>query len=266
MKNLYFKDDNITLFLSDTFETLDRLVREQTTVQLIVSDPPYFLSNNGTTCKNGKLASVNKGKWDKVANSETVLSFHQKWIHNCLALLDETGSIWISTTQHSLFHIGHILQEEGCHVLNIITWEKPNPPPNLSCRYFTHSTEFLIWAKKNKSVKHKFNYQDMKKENGGKQMKTVWQFTPPLKSEKSFGKHPTQKPVKLMERIILASSSPGDTVLDPFAGSSTTGVAAIQHNRRYIGIEQEKKYIELSYNRLLNTRETINQASQVESG
>ena len=134
--------------------------------------------------------------------------------------------------------------------MNDITWEKPNPPPNLSCRYFTHSTETLLWAAKSEKSKHTFNYDDMRQEAGGKQMKSVWQILPPGKSEKKFGKHPTQKPVPLLERCIRAATNPGDFILDPFAGSSTTGVAALQLGRRYCGIEKETEYVQLSETRL----------------
>jgi site-specific DNA-methyltransferase (adenine-specific) len=135
-------------------------------------------------------------------------------------------------------------------ILNDIIWEKPNPPPNLSCRYFTHSTETVLWAAKNEKSKHLFNYADMRKENGDKQMKNVWRFTAAGKDEKMFGKHPTQKPIKLVERCILASTNPQDLILDPFNGSSTSGVCAVKHGRKYVGIELEREYIDLSIKRL----------------
>jgi site-specific DNA-methyltransferase (adenine-specific) len=135
-------------------------------------------------------------------------------------------------------------------MLNDIAWEKPNPPPNLACRYFTHATETLLWAAKNKSSKHTYNYQDMKTANEGKQMKSVWRILPPSTTEKKFGKHPTQKPLALLKRCIAASTQPGDFILDPFAGSSTTGVAALSLGRRFCGIELDADFIELSIKRL----------------
>ena len=241
------------LINDDSFLVLDKLHNIGCSVPLIFSDPPYFLSNDGITCHAGKMVSVNKGKWDKCDSFQQIRDFHSKWIQKCLALLEENGTIWISATPHSIFIIGNILQELGCSIINVITWEKPNPPPNLSCRFFTHSTEFLIWAKKNKKAKHCFHYSAMKEMNGGKQMKTVWNISSPTKREKTFGKHPTQKPVELLERIILASSNPNDIILDPFAGSSTTGVAALNTERQFIGIELSPEYAELSVKRLIDS-------------
>jgi len=156
----------------------------------------------------------------------------------------------VTATHHTLFSIGSVMQELGFKILNLITWEKPNPPPNLSCRYFTHSAEMLIWAAVNGKSKHRFNYTDMKAENGGKQMKTVWRFPTPSKTEKLLGGHPTQKPVALVRRCLLASSNAGDVVLDPFTGSGTTGVACATTGRRFIGIENDPEYRQLSKERI----------------
>jgi site-specific DNA-methyltransferase (adenine-specific) len=138
-------------------------------------------------------------------------------------------------------------------ILNDIVWEKPAPPPNLGCRCFTHSTEILLWAtkatKKSKR-RYTFNYDTMRDENGGKQMKNVWKMAPPASSEKSLGKHPTQKPVALVARCLRASTNAGNLVLDPFAGSGTTGVAAILTGRRFIGCERELEYAALAKKRL----------------
>jgi len=151
-------------------------------------------------------------------------------------------------------------------ILNDITWEKPNPPPNLSCRYFTHSTELIIWASKNEKSKHRFNYEQMKKINNGKQMKSVWIIPAPNGDEKKFGKHPTQKPLKLLERIILASTIENDLIFDPFAGSSTTGVAAIRLNRKFVGCELDENYLSLSIKRLESTiKERITSFKFIES-
>ena len=164
--------------------------------------------------------------------------------------MKKNGTIWVSGTHHVIYSIGFAMQQLGMKVLNNITWEKPNPPPNLSCRYFTHSTETIIWAAKNNYSKHCFNYEEMRKLNNGKQMKTVWTIASPNDEEKMFGKHPTQKPIKLLERIILASTMEKDLIFDPFAGSSTTGIAAIKLKRFFIGCELEEEFVLLSIKRI----------------
>lgn len=227
-------------------------------VDLVFADPPYNLSNDGVTCHAGKMVSVNKGKWDRSRGVEGDYQFHLAWLEACKRVLKPNGTLWVSGTYHSIYACGRALQQLGFHVLNDICWFKPNASPNLSCRFFTASHETLIWVRKDKKAKHTFHYSDMK--NGafagdalkaeGKQMRSVWSIpcTPP--SEKIFGKHPTQKPVKLLERVILASSSKGDVVLDPFCGSGTTGVAAVMHARKFIGIEREKNFVKLSERRI----------------
>ena len=217
---------------------------------MIFSDPPYFLSNGGISCRSGKMVKVDKGEWDKSKGAEVNHEFNLAWLSRCQKLLNPNGSIWVSGTHHIIHSIGYAMQQLRLKILNDIAWEKPNPPPNLSCRYFTHSTETIIWARKHEKSRHLFNYKEMRQENGGKQMKTVWTIKSPQKEEKKFGKHPTQKPVKLLERIILASTNPGDLILDPFAGSSTTGVVAIRNGRRFVGCELENEFIEISKNRL----------------
>lgn len=219
---------------------------------MIFADPPYFLSNGGRTCKSGKMESVNKGEWDKSNGIEQIHQFNLGWLKRCQALLKPDGTIWVSGTHHSIFSVGFAMQQIGMKILNDITWEKPNPPPNLSCRYFTHSTETVIWAAKNDKSKHLFNYADMRQENGGKQMKSVWRFTAPKNEEKALGKHPTQKPLSLVERCMLASTKAGDYVLDPFAGSGTTGVCAAMHGRGFVGIEIDAEYAALAARRILH--------------
>jgi len=215
---------------------------------VIFADPPYFLSNDGITCHAGKMVSVNKGKWDKSKGPEADHEFCLQWLGQCRRLLKPTGSIWVSGTMHIIHSVGFAMQRLGFKLLNDITWVKPNPPPNLSCRYFTHATETLLWARPSEKARHKFNYQLMKRVAGGKQMKSVWHIPAPRREEKVFGKHPTQKPVALLERIIAASTDENDLVLDPFSGSATTGIAAAQLNRRYVGIEKEN--VSLDFARL----------------
>jgi site-specific DNA-methyltransferase (adenine-specific) len=222
-------------------------------VDMIFADPPYFLSNNGITCRAGRMVSVNKGKWDESKGAIADHEFIKSWLAECRRLLKPTGSIWVSGTLHVIYSVGYAMQELGYKILNDIIWEKPNPPPNLACRYLTHSTEIILWARKSEKARHYFDYKLMKEINGGKQMKNVWMFSKPSKAEKAFGRHPTQKPEALLERIVLASTQPGELVLDPFNGSGTTGVAAIKHGRRYVGIELEQGYLEMSRGRLLQT-------------
>lgn len=248
----FYSDEVSELYFSDTFEVLEHIVPGS--INLIFADPPYFLSNDGITCQGGKMVSVNKGEWDQVETLEQKHEFNRRWISLCKKALAPNGSIWISGTYHNIYSIGMALEQEGFKIINNITWQKTNPPPNLACKCFTHSTETILWAQKDdKKSKHYFNYELMKELNAGKQMKDVWTgpLTPP--AEKTFGKHPTQKPLYLLERIILAASKKGDLVLDPFCGSSTTGVAAKQLDRKYIGIDSNEEYIKLSKARLKNT-------------
>ncbi|WP_066078659.1 DNA-methyltransferase [Bergeriella denitrificans] len=217
---------------------------------MIFADPPYFLSNDGISCQNGQAVSVNKGEWDKSKGLAADMEFYEEWLRLCYALLKPNGTIWVCGTFHNIYTIGYLLRVIGYHLLNNITWEKPNPPPNLSCRFFTHSTETLIWAKKSKKAKHTFHYDAMKAMNHDKQMKCVWTIAPPPKVEKTFGKHPTQKPLALVERCILASSNIGDLIFDPFMGSGTTGVAALKHNRYFCGCETDLDFFELSERRI----------------
>ena len=217
---------------------------------LIFADPPYFLSNGGITCHAGKMVTVDKGAWDQSHGADLNHEFNFAWLSRCQKVLKPNGTIWVSGTHHVIHSVGFAMQQLGMKILNDIVWEKPNPPPNLSCRYFTHSGETLIWAAKNANARHTFNYELMKSFNSGKQMKSIWRMTSPKNDEKTFGKHPTQKPVALLERVMLSSSNERDTIFDPFAGSSTTGVAAIRTNRKFVGCELEDEFIRLSQRRL----------------
>ena len=221
---------------------------------MIFADPPYFLSNDGISVQSGKIVSVNKGEWDKGGTIDSVNAFNLQWISLCREKLKENGTIWISGTYHNIFSVANALQQLGFRILNVITWAKTNPPPNISCRFFTYSTEFVIWARKCKTKPHYYNYELMKLINGGKQMTDVWQLPAIARWEKSCGKHPTQKPLSLLVRIILASTEPNSWILDPFAGSSTTGIAASLTGRRFLGIEQDGDFLALSKAR----REEIN--------
>lgn len=253
----FFKDENSALYHADSLELLPRFPAEY--VDVIFADPPYFLSNGGITCKGGKAVSVNKGDWDKISSLEEKHEFNRRWINLCKKILKPNGTIWISGTLHNIYSVGMALEQEGFKIMNNITWQKTNPPPNLSCRYFTHSTETILWAKKNAKAKHFFNYELMKELNGGKQMKDVWSdiwtggLTP--QREKTFGKHPTQKPLYLLKKILLASTREGDLVLDPFCGSGTTGVVCKVLGRKFIGIDINEEFIALAKERLIHAAE-----------
>lgn len=215
----------------------------------IFADPPYFLSNDGISVQSGKIVSVNKGEWDKWRSPQEQDEFNREWLELCGKKLKDSGTIWVSGTYHNIFSVAKNLTELGYKILNVVTWAKTNPPPNISCRYFTHSTEFIIWARKSKKTAHYFNYELMKRINGNKQMTDVWHLPAIAPWEKSCGKHPTQKPLSLLARIIMASTRQGEWVLDPFCGSSTTGIAANLLGRRFLGIEQDKNFLEMSKHR-----------------
>ena len=248
----YYTRGDVTLYLGDCIALMEAMPEES--VDLVFADPPYNLSNGGFTCHSGRRAPVDKGAWDSSSGIEEDFSFHCEWIAACKRVLKETGSIWISGTYHSIYACGFALQRLGYHILNDVCWFKPNAPPNLSTRYFTASHETLIWAKKSRDVPHTFNYSLLKNadwacdpfKKPGRQMRTVWSIPSPRGSEKKCGRHPTQKPYALLERIILGCTVQGSLVLDPFTGSSTTGLAADATGRRFVGIDREPEYLDLS--------------------
>lgn len=241
----FYKSDNrdFTIVHGDCFDVLPQFDFK---FDMIFADPPYFLSNGGISYQAGKVVCVDKGDWDKGGSPESIMEFNRKWLSLCREKLKDNGTIWISGTHHNIFSIANVLTELGYKILNVITWTKTNPPPNISCRFFTYSTEFIIWARKYPKVPHKYNYELMKAINDGKQMTDVWRLPAIGRWEKSCGKHPTQKPLALLTRIILASTDENDWILDPFAGSSTTGVAASLCGRRFLGVEQEGSFASLS--------------------
>src|SRR3972149_5528194 len=254
----FYNDDNFLLILGDSIKLLKEI--DENSIDMIFADPPYFLSNGGITCMSGKMVSVDKGKWDKSNGVEENFKFNFNWLKECKRILKKDGTIWISGTSHIIYSIGYAMQELDYKMLNDIVWYKRNAPPNLSCRYFTHSTEIILWAAKSDKSKHYFDYKKMKELNKNKQMRSiwdvedtnqenVWEISAPGIKEKEFGKHPTQKPEELLERIILASTKEGDNILDPFNGSGTTGIVANRLNRKYIGIDNEKEYLDLTIKR-----------------
>lgn len=252
----------------DCVAALERLPPHS--VDVAFADPPYMLSNGGTTCQSGKRASVNKGGWDASGGIGQDHAFQTRWLAAVRRVLKPSGTLWVSGTQHVIFSIGFAMQELGFHLLNTVTWYKPNASPNLACRFFTHSTEILLWASpaRSRPLAHRFNYRAMKSANGGKQMRDLWEIAErpepggeqviwsvptPGPREKVHGRHPTQKPLALLERVLAASAAPGDLVLDPFSGSGTTGVAALRAGCRFLGMERDGSYVELAARRLRAT-------------
>jgi len=246
---------DFTILLGDCMERLKEI--EDNSIDAIFADPPYFLSNGGISVQSGKQVCVDKGEWDKGGTPEYIYEFNLKWLALCRTKLKDNGTIWISGTHHNIHVVMRCLQELGYKVLNTITWQKTDPPPNLSCKYFNFSTELIIWARKYEKKTHKFNYETMKQLNGGTQMTDVWRIPAVSSWEKLQGKHPTQKPMRLLYRIILASTNEGDTILDPFAGSGTTGIAANLLGRKFIGIEKETEFVQLSLRRRNALEDTV---------
>ncbi len=255
MQRAYYKKPRFKLYQGNCLDVLSKL--PENSVDMIFADPPYNLSNDGFTVHAGRRVSVNKGKWDKSNGLKEDFDFHVEWIRACRRVLKSHATIWISGTYHSIYQCGFALQVAGFHILNDISWFKPNASPNLSCRYFTASHETLIWARKDKKAKHIFNYDLMKNGNWSAdfikkahtQMRSVWAIPTPKTVEKKFGKHPTQKPEELLKRIVLACTNKGDLIIDPFTGSSTTGMAAYVLGRDFIGIDTDKVFLDLSIKR-----------------
>ncbi len=271
--HVHARSKEFVLYQGDSLKLLESF--EPATFDLIFADPPYFLSNGGFTCSGGKRAPVKKGEWDASQGVDADHEFTTAWLRACQRVLKPSGTMWVSGTQHVIFSVGFAMQRLGLKILNTVSWYKPNASPNLSCRYFTHSTEFLIWAAPGTKGKlqHTFNYKTMKAENGGKQMRDVWalpkmgdeelaadglgriwSMTTPKKSEKAHGKHPTQKPIALLERVVEACTEDDAVVLDPFCGSGTTGVAAVAKGRRFVGIDMNPEYLDLTKKRLDSIR------------
>lgn len=251
----YFQAKNFVLYYGDALNITSQL--PENSIDMIFADPPYNLSNGGFTVHAGRMVSVNKGEWDKSKGFEKDYEFHFRWLKACRRILKPNGTIWVSGTYHSIYQCGHALQALDYHILNDIAWFKPNASPNLSCRYFTASHETLIWAKKDKKAKHTFHYELMKDghwpedslKRRGFQMRSVWAIGTPKPEEKKFGKHPTQKSLDLLKRVVLASTNEDGIILDPFAGSSTTGIAAALLGRKFIGIDLEGEFLDLSIKR-----------------
>lgn len=241
----YYKSTNkdFTLIQGDCVDTLSKF---NFGFDMVFADPPYFLSGGGISYQSGQIVCVDKGEWDKPTTLEEMDVFNLRWLTSVRDHMKENATIWVSGTHHNIFSVQQQLLKLGFKILNVITWAKTNPPPNISCRYFTYSTEFIIWARKSQKKPHYFNYDLMKELNGNKQMTDVWQLPAIGKWEKSCGKHPTQKPLGVLARLILASTKPGSWILDPFSGSATTGIAASLLGRKYLGLEVEEEFLSIS--------------------
>ena len=235
-------DNQFYLYQGDTIQVMCQLDQQ---VDMIFADPPYFLSNGGKKIQGTQMVSVDKGSWDKLDSLEQINSFNRKWIDACKALLKDNGTIWVCGTFHNIYSVEMCLKEAGFQIINIITWQKSDPTPTWGDLHFNFSSEYIIWARKNPKSRHYFNFELMKQMNGGVLMPDVWKLPTVGMWEKTCGKHPTQKPLRLLYRIILASTQIGETILDPFAGSCTTGIAANLLDRKFIGIDQSEEYLNL---------------------
>lgn len=230
-------------------DTLSLLPTMQEQFDMIFADPPYFLSNGGKTISNGKIVSVDKGEWDKGGTPEHIYEFNKQWLSACRPLLKDRGTIWVCGTYHNQDAVCRCLTELGYQILNIITWQKHNPPQSIYNRRFKFSSELIIWAAKSPRNGYFYNHELMKRLNGSKPMTDVWLIPAVSRWEKTCGYHPTQKPLHLLYRAILACTHEGDKILDPFAGSCTTGIAAHLLGRSFVGIDQDANYLSIGQKR-----------------
>ena len=242
----YYNSDDFTLYKGDCLELLEHI---ETKVDMIFADPPYFLSTgNGRVNINGEYIRFDKGKWDRIRSKEEKDGFNFKWISSACNILKENGTIWICGTYHNIFSVEKCLEELGFKIINIIVWHKPDPPTTLSDKRLNFCAEYIIWATRKTCKNYTFNQETLAKVNGGIPLPDVWNISAAGSWEKTCGKHPTQKPLRLLYRAILASTNEGNTILDPF-GSSTTGIAANLLGRKFIGCEMSDEYLALSINR-----------------
>lgn len=227
---------------------------------VIFADPPYNLQLSKPLMRPNKT-KVNgvSHEWDKFASFQDYDHFAKEWLTECRRVLKDDGTLWVMGSYHNIYRLGSVLQDLGFWILNDIIWAKTNPMPNFRGVRFTNAQETLIWASKYKGGKYFFNYAGMKAFNNDVQMSSMWHIPlctgkERLKTQEGKTLHPTQKPLALLYRALLASTRPGDVVLDPFLGSGTTAVAAKMLNRHYIGIEQDRTFVEAAQTRLNNTQ------------
>lgn len=251
----YFNDnDNFMLYEGECNSVMDSLTEQ---VDMIFADPPYFLSNQKKTTAFGKQKIRDKGEWDRVLPWKEINAFNKTWLTRCRNLLKENGTIWVCGTYHNIYSVEQCLIESGFKILNIVVWQKLDPPPTPYGGRLNFSAEYIVWARKNDNVTHCFNYDLLKQLNGGVEMPDVWKFARPGFWERSCGKHPTQKPLRLLYRIIQTCTKEGFTILDPFAGSCTTGIAANLMGRRFIGIDMNKDYLDYGIRRKIEILDPV---------
>jgi modification methylase len=234
------------ILVGDCIEKLREL--PDASVDLVFADPPYNLQLGGDLLRpnNSRVDGVD-AEWDKLGDFQAHDAFARQWLTECRRVLKEDGSLWLIGTYHNIFRLGTILQDMGFWILNDVVWRKSNPMPNFRGRRFTNAHETLIWAAKSKTSRYTFNYAAMKMSNEDLQMRSDWTLplctgAERLKSGAGRKLHPTQKPEALLWRVLLASTRPGDIVLDPFFGTGTTGAVAKRLHRNFIGIEREADY------------------------
>lgn len=244
----YFEsnDKQFELYKGDAADCLNNIDGK---CDMIFADPPYFLSRGYSSKINGEWKSFEKGEWDRVTSLEKINAFNRRWLSACRNVLKESGTIWVCGTYHNIFSVATCLVELGFKVLNIIVWQKSDAKPTLSRNYFNFTTEYLVWARYDEKTTHYFNCDLMEQLNGGARMGDVWRIPFVSAWEMRQGQHPTQKPLRLLHRIILSSTRDGETIIDPFAGSCTTGIAANLLGRNYIGIDQSKEFLDLGIKR-----------------
>lgn len=240
------------VYLADCVELM-RLM-PPSCVDAVFADPPYRLSGGGVTVKSGHITSVDKGKWDRSLGSfEKDHEWNVRWLREARRVLKPDGTLWVSGTYHVIFSLGFALQSLGYRIINDLIWVKPDPPPNARRTAFTHAHETLLWASRGKGARHTFNYDLVNSPNLNAQVSSVWRIPAVPRSEKLHGYHPTQKPLRLVRRALLASTREGDLVFDPFAGSGTTAVAAKELNRAFVGAELEEGFAEFADHRIRAT-------------
>jgi modification methylase len=223
---------------------------------LVFADPPYNLQLEGELMRpnNTRVDGVDND-WDKFTDFASYDAFTHEWLSAARDLLKPDGALWVIGSYHNIFRVGAQLQDLGFWILNDIIWRKSNPMPNFRGKRFTNAHETLIWAAKSEKSRCTFNYEVMKALNEDLQMRSDWLFpicsgAERLKDAKGKKAHPTQKPESLLQRILLASTNPGDLVVDPFFGTGTTGAAAARLGRNWIGIEREKSYAKVAQKRI----------------
>ncbi len=229
-------------------------------VHCVFADPPYNLQLRGELRRpDDSLVDGVDDEWDKFGDFAAYDAFTREWLGECRRLLRKDGTIWVIGAYHNIFRIGAILQDLGFWILNDVVWRKANPMPNFRGRRFTNAHETLIWAARGRDSRYRFNYQAMKALNDDLQMRSDW-FLPlctgaeRLRNQHGLKLHPTQKPEALLHRILMASTAPGDVVLDPFLGTGTTAAVAKRLHRHFIGIERHPAYVEAAIGRVRRER------------